>query len=504
MKICFLLQRRFAYLGNNLAIVLKEKYGIHDFCGYVYLRSSYDFLKNQKDIRYSTLLLDEEIQKQYKNEKIDINYLRWLEKKYGIPNLWPYITVDRIVMYNQLVREYPYNTPPFTHGEMLSILQVTAKAVISFLETEKPDVLIVSVVAGLASTLLYHIAKIKGITTYILHPILKDMTSVSEDHEDIFSVNSNQNPEPLLLIKAKEYILLYRNQPVSYVPPSNQKKQTNRREQMNFLLPANLKRIILWFFKSLKIYFTSKEKNDYSYTTPWEYVKDGLKRKVRNMVGVNDLYDSIDSKDDYAFFPLHMEPESSLLYMAPFKINQIEAIRQIARSLPVGYKVYVKEHPLMVKYRPRAYYKELKKIPNVKLIDPTIIGFELIKNAKIITVISGSAGWEATLLKKPVITFGKTYYNQLSFVKKCRAYEDLPYLIKEQLENFHYNEQEMEIFLAKIFSSSANHVDISALWESPGDSRMQQLKALEPLADLIAEKLNLKPINLNPGAANQK
>ena len=47
MKICFLLQRRFAYIGHNLAVLLKEKYGITEFCGYVYLRSSYDFLKQQ-------------------------------------------------------------------------------------------------------------------------------------------------------------------------------------------------------------------------------------------------------------------------------------------------------------------------------------------------------------------------------------------------------------------------------------------------------------------------
>jgi len=497
MKICFLLQRRFAYLGHNLAILLKEKYGVHDFCGYVYLRSSFNFLKDQKDIQYSTLILDEDIHEQYKNEKLDLDYLRWLEKEYGLPNLWPYIAVDRIIMYNQLVREYPYNTPIFTHEEMLRMLQVTAKAVISFLETEKPDALIVSVVAGMASTLLFHIAKIKGIKTYILHPIIKNRTSVSEDYEkETFGADTEIIP-PHFLEKAREYLAVYRQQPVSYAPPSYKKRQqTSRRQQMIFLLPSNLGRIIFWFFKSLKIYFTSQEKNDYSYITPWNYLKDGLKRKIRNIIGVNDLYDAPDSKDNYAFFPLHLEPESSLLYMAPFKLNQLEVIRQIARSLPVGYKVYVKEHPLMVKYRPRAYYKELKKIPNVKLIDPVISGFELTKNAKLVTVIAGSTGWEATLLQKPVITFGKAHYNQLSFVKKSRAYEDLPYLIKEQLENFHYNEQEMEIYLAKVFSSSADRVDLSMLWENPGDSRQQQLAALEPLADLIAKKINLKTVFL--------
>src|SRR3990167_6347291 len=103
MKICFFLQRRFAYLGHNLAVLLKEKYGVMDFCGYVNLRSSFNFLSSQKDIRYSTLLFDENMQKKYKEEKLDLNYLRQLEKEYGIPNLWPYIAADRIIMSNQLL-----------------------------------------------------------------------------------------------------------------------------------------------------------------------------------------------------------------------------------------------------------------------------------------------------------------------------------------------------------------------------------------------------------------
>ena len=49
MKVCFLLQRRFAYIGHKLAIILKEKYGVEDFCGYVYLRSSFEFLKKQTE-----------------------------------------------------------------------------------------------------------------------------------------------------------------------------------------------------------------------------------------------------------------------------------------------------------------------------------------------------------------------------------------------------------------------------------------------------------------------
>ena len=56
MKIGLFLHRSFAYVGHELAVILKKKYGIRDFCGYVQTRGSYEFLKNQKEIKYSSLL----------------------------------------------------------------------------------------------------------------------------------------------------------------------------------------------------------------------------------------------------------------------------------------------------------------------------------------------------------------------------------------------------------------------------------------------------------------
>ncbi|MFA6551831.1 MAG: hypothetical protein WCV41_04870, partial [Patescibacteria group bacterium] len=46
-KICFLLQRRYAHIGQALAELLSQKYGVREFCGYVFTRESYDYLKSQ-------------------------------------------------------------------------------------------------------------------------------------------------------------------------------------------------------------------------------------------------------------------------------------------------------------------------------------------------------------------------------------------------------------------------------------------------------------------------
>ena len=177
----------------------------------------------------------------------------------------------------------------------------------------------------------------------------------------------------------------------------------------------------------------------------------------------------------------------SVLLFAPFDTDQIHIIKRVAQSLPVGMLVYVKEHPQMVKYRPRRYYKELKKIPNVKLIRPELSGFELIRHAKLITIISGAAGWEATLLGKPVITFGEFFYNALSFVKHSRTPEELPQLVSQQLTDSGFSEEELVRFVAALFEDSAE-VDLLHVWEREGDASKVRV-ALKSMADVLAKKI---------------
>ncbi len=498
MKACFLLQRNFAYLGHNLAVLLKEKYGIDQFCGYVYMRSSYDFLMNQKEITYSSLLLDEDIHEEYKKVDLDMAFLKNLEQEYGLPNLWPYLAIDRVVMSNQLVREYPYDKTPYNYEEILKILQVKAKTIINFLQTEKPDFIIFSAVAAMGSMLLFYLAKKMGIKTLVIHPsYIKDTYLLSEKYDDFSYVAertreyfTNGQIPPNLNEKAKSFIENFRSRPHPHYGPAHPSQQpVHRRKQFQFLLPKNFIRNISALAKSFYEHYAKKDRYDYDYIGPWNYLKDGFIRKARNLIGVSDLYDKFDKNEDYAFYPLHTEPEIATLLYAPFFTDQIRVIKLIARSLPVGYKLYVKEHPMMVVYRPRSFYKEIKKMPNVRLINPAVTSFELIPNAKLIVTISGSVGWEGTLLKKPVITFGNIFYNQLSFVKNCKTPEQLPYLVKEQTENFHFDDGELTRLIAGIFEESVE-VPLGYLWEKETDMEKRKI-GLQPLAGLLMNKINI-------------
>lgn len=502
MKICFLLQRRFAYVGHAMALTFKKKYGINEFCGYVELRKSLEFLKSQNDIAYTKLLLDEDIHKQYKNEQLDLNYLAYLEREYGIPNLWPYIESDRIVRYNMLLREYPYDKPEYSHEEMMRIVQVTARNVIKFFEEEKPDFIFFSVILGIDGMLLYHIAKKMGIRTFFLQsPPLTAKCSLAENYnkdeymERAFDeIRKNSPVYQSYIDQAEKFLKEFRNKPFSYsAVDTPEARPITRRKQFSFLLPNKLLKSAVWLVRIFYGYFKDKNRDDYSNIKPWHWLLDRIKRKTRILIGFDDLYDEIKPGEDFAFFPLHLEPEMSLT-LAPFYADQFWVIKQIARSLPLHYKLYVKEHPAMFGYRPRKYYKELKKIPNLKLVKPTIKGLDLLKNAKLVFTIRGTGGWEGILLKKPVITFGNVYYNVLPMVKKCRAIEDCPWLVKEQLENFNYDEKALISLIAAIYKESVD-VDLVQLWDIEGGGKMDKKeKELIPLVDLIAQKLDLKPI----------
>lgn len=494
MKACFLLQRRFAYVGHKLAKILKEKYGIEEFCGYVYLRSSFEFLKNQKEINYTSLLLDEDIHNKYKEESLDLAYLQQLEKEYGIPYLWPYLALDRMIMFDLPKREYPYNTPAYTHEEMMRIFQVKARAIIKFLEEEKPDFIFLSVIGTISSLLLYQIAKKKGVKVFLgLETRVGDNFTLTENYENfsyaekLFTDLIKREIESKKINEARDYIKNFREKPISYIYTlKDGTKDTSRLKEFKWFLPKNFFKSFKWFLKLTFLYLSKKRWRYYTEGNPVSFFIDHTKRKIRGLIGYEHLYDTVNLKEDFAFFPLHYEPEVATMLWAPFWTNQPNLIRQIAKSLPLHFKLYIKENPAMLGYRTQAYYKELKKIPNVKIINPNFNSFELTKNSRLVITLTSTVGWEAVLFKKPVITFGDVFYNILSMVRHCHDIEQLPFIVKNQLENYRHNEKELENFIGAMMEESAP-IAVLEIWEKGMDEK-EEKKQLTRLADLIIKK----------------
>lgn len=498
-KICFFLQRRFAFVGHALAYNLDRYFNVHEFCAYVSQRPGFDFLASQKDIAYSSLLLDEEIFKSLKHEVLDFAYLAQLEKEYGIPNLWPYLYIDRIVMSGQLLREYPYDKAFLSYTDMLKLLQLVSKKIIAFLEKERPDAIVISVIGCLPGMLLYNIARKKNILAISVDTArIGNRITISSDYrtfswtDDAFQELQKKERASPKTDEAKQFLEEFRNKPAPYHEQASPEyhDQTKRKANVAFLKPGNFFTSLRWHLGEILRSITRKQR-DYTDISIWWLMWDKMKRKVRGIIGYEDLYSNVRDDDRVIFFPLQYEPEITTALYAPSYTNQVNVIRQIARSLPVSYVLYVKEHPAMVGYRTRRYYKEILKNPNVRLIRPTYPGHALVRRSALTITMSGTSGWESILFKKPVITFGDVFYNELSFVKRCRSFDDLPQLIREQLENFTHREDELVNYISALMENSVP-VDYFDLWYS--GTPVEKLKinpGIKDLAGLIASKLSL-------------
>ncbi|HJP61782.1 MAG TPA: hypothetical protein VJ865_17390, partial [Gemmatimonadaceae bacterium] len=160
----------------------------------------------------------------------------------------------------------------------------------------------------------------------------------------------------------------------------------------------------------------------------------------------------------YAFFPLHTEPEVSLLvYGRPF-VNQIEIIRELALSLPADMVLVVKEHPWMVGKRTLGAYKKMLNIPRVRFVRPGLDARFLIQHASLVAVITGSVALEAAMLGKPVLTFGDCPYNLLpdTMVRRVADIRHLPATIAQLLATYRLDEQALESYVAAVFDTSAS------------------------------------------------
>jgi hypothetical protein len=492
MKCCLLLQRQFAYIGHYIAKELRTKHGIMDFCGYVYLRSSYRFLKSQNDIDYSTLLLDQDIHDTWREESIDLEYLTDLERRIGIPNLWPYLIADRVIMQEQMQREYPHDRLRYSHKDLQKMLQVRAKAIDGMMARERPDIVFGIPPGGLGSMLFYHIARSYGARTFFVAPSnIPNRYVLSEDYTTFTSVDAEMknNADELLAsedgIWARAFLDDFRKKPLPNFEKTTPTSQpVTRSQQFEFLHSAKAVRALNEISKKIKDHLSSDERNDYDYIHPFWQNFDLMRRKFRNLRGNNDLYDHFNPKESFAFFPLHYEPELSLLVLAPQFTDQIYLIGQIARALPVGMSLCVKEHPAMAQYRPRSFYERIKKIPNVKLISPTLSSFDVVPHAKLVTTITGTVGWEASLFGVPVISFGRQNFNSLTNVTWCTDFERLPHVIRERLDNPRYDERDVLAYLAALHRNSFE-INLKQLWEEEIDQDKRQ-RGISPLVNAIA------------------
>ncbi|WP_423736760.1 hypothetical protein [Chitinophaga caseinilytica] len=149
-----------------------------------------------------------------------------------------------------------------------------------------------------------------------------------------------------------------------------------------------------------------------------------IKRKVKGKIA-SRMFDKVDPDERFFLFPLQMKPESSTSVWAKHFVDEISLIKNIAFNLPYGTKLYVKEHFVNLGNLPLSVYRELKKIPNVKLIHPLEPNTPLLRSSIALITLTSTMGFEALVMGKTVVCFGDIFYKKHPRCINLREFDSL-------------------------------------------------------------------------------
>lgn len=128
----------------------------------------------------------------------------------------------------------------------------------------------------------------------------------------------------------------------------------------------------------------------------------------------------------YIFYPLHTEPESALGMLSPEFNEQLALIELLAKNLPAGTFLVIKEHLSAIGRRPRDFYSTILEIPNVIMVHPYSYALDMAREAKAVVVITSSLGSEAAILGIPAISLGlHNNYNFLPHVHLVESWAEI-------------------------------------------------------------------------------
>ena len=375
-------------------------------------------------------------------DKPNMDYLSNFEKKYNL-NLWELAINERIFYrFNSI---YTYST-----DEILSILQRECEFFDQILAEIEPDFLIMYEPTMHQHELFYRMCKSKGIKILLLNQPNISRCIISETPRKIDGEIDLENIE--YSKKTFEELRKYRDSFSSYKTIKNYRKNF---KVSNFELIKSAFTFFLSENEHIKTHYTHRGRTKIKVLN--DEIQKKLKRKFRYSFINNNLENKIDFNEKFVYFPLGVDEERNLLIAAPFYTNQLEVIRNISKSLPIGYVLYVKENPAQsIRFwRNISEYQEIIDIPNVRLFHPNVSAETFYEKCSLVITIGGTSGFDAAFYAKPSIIFTDLGYSILPSVSQLNSIEELPKMIQESLEK-KVNNNDLEKYLNVLQKNSFN------------------------------------------------
>jgi hypothetical protein len=107
----------------------------------------------------------------------------------------------------------------------------------------------------------------------------------------------------------------------------------------------------------------------------------------------------------FVYYPLQKEPEATIMQAASECLSQHATILSLARDLPAGVLLAIKENSSAIGRRPASFYDQIAALKNAVLLRLDTSSIEALKLAAATVTIAGTASMEAAILGKPALTF---------------------------------------------------------------------------------------------------
>ena len=401
-------------------------------------------------------------------QEVDLSLIEKWEKKIGDATLWNAIICDRRFNYPvraQFVQDYQ---PSYDHVALLKIVQCALQRIDKHLSQVNPDAVVGLNAVTLYDYLYYLMAENRGIPYFQLKltrvenyvSLFTNPLGISPHIGDRIS-HYLENPtalddNPDLQNEVQQFLDRSRGESLSYEGAISKKGA----EEKGKVVSKNSGASTVTRQSTLKRIFTMLLGNhkDAHYPSQWQaqwYTR--LLKPLRKSLIHRSVFNEENAAWQerlkgyrYAVYPMNTEPEVALLVYGRAFRNQIETVRNIAASLPVGWKLVVKEHPNSMGYRSQGYYRKLREIPNVELLGPTVDTNEVVAGSDLVFVVFGTIGLEAVMKEKPVITFCETPYGSFPDYM-VRFVDNLSILsseIRDLLDCYRFDEGALKNYLA--------------------------------------------------------
>lgn len=335
-----------------------------------------------------------------------------------------------------------------------------------FLEKEKPDIVVGPGVAILSHLACHAVCRknniqfINFVLTRLPNGRFVGCSNLDDRWESVmnhFEKLKTLEPTSLELERAYKFI-------------SDFRQDQMRPSYMDFRIQNSS--ISIWKLRELGKRIVSqrlfgRHKWDHLPASPWSSIAEGFWRLAKSKITkLLNPFEMPVAREPFFYYPLHLEPESSTLILAPFNVDQLAWIEILAKALPAGHRLYVKEHPSAVGRRDRGFYKRIRKLAPVRLISPWVSSHELIQNADVTVTMTGTAGWEAILYGRPVVVLGHVFYRWAGLAKTIENLDDLPSVLRNAIGESAPEPHRVAAFVEAIFRGS-HEGTIAIPWHHP-------------------------------------